>query len=90
MPILNLLCSRFLINIPVEEKCDPVKLCYHIELAHWFYLDFMRSEETSLPACSFKEFIATGVCMCPCVCVCVCVCVWCVCVCVCVCVHVCA
>jgi mRNA-decapping enzyme subunit 2 len=57
--VLNDLCSRFLLNIPEEEKNDPIKLCYHIELAHWFYLDLTRNEEPTLPACSFKEFIAT-------------------------------
>ena len=65
--------SRFLINIPDEDKDDPVKLCSHVELAYWFYLDLQRPEDPSLPACSMKEFMATSILVCmPCV-VCVCV-----------------
>ena len=64
LPPLSLppsLPSRFLINIPDEDKDDPVKLCSHIELAHWFYLDLQRPEDPSLPACSLKEFMATSI-----------------------------
>lgn len=57
--VLNDLASRFLINIPDEDKDDPVKLCSHVELAYWFYLDLQRPEDPSLPACSMKEFMAT-------------------------------
>ena len=53
-------CSRFLINIPDEDKDDTMRLCTHIELAHWFYLDFLRQEHPFLPACSLKEFMATS------------------------------
>ena len=63
IPPTSLHCprSRFLINIPDEDKDDPVKLCTHIELAHWFYLDLQRPEDPSLPACSMKEFMATSI-----------------------------
>lgn len=53
-------CSRFLINIPDEDKDDAMRLCAHIELAHWFYLDFLRQDQPTLPACSLKEFMATS------------------------------
>jgi mRNA-decapping enzyme subunit 2 len=57
--VLNDLATRFLINIPDEDKDDPLKLCSHIEVAHWFYLDLIRPEDPALPGCSMKEFMAT-------------------------------
>ncbi len=56
-----LVCSRFLINISEEDRKDVFKLCSQVELAHWFYLDLVRPEDHSLPACSFKEFMATSI-----------------------------
>lgn len=53
--------SRFLINIPEEDKDDPVKLVSHVETAYWFYLDLQRPEDPSLPACSMKEFMAARI-----------------------------
>lgn len=50
------LCSRFLLNIPSTEKADMVRLCFQIELAHWFYLDFYRPDNQDLPDCRFREF----------------------------------
>lgn len=38
--ILDDLASRFIINVPVEERSDLIRICFQIELAHWFYLDF--------------------------------------------------
>lgn len=58
---LTLRCSRFLINLPDDEKKDPVKLFTHLELAHWFYLDLLRPEDHTLPACNFKEFITANI-----------------------------
>ena len=72
-----LFCSRFLINLPEDEKKDPVKLLTHLELAHWFYLDLLRPEDHSLPACNFKEFIAANI-------LCIIICLhWCIRLCVC-------
>lgn len=53
---LDDLCSRFLLNIPATEKHDMIRLCFQIELAHWFYLDFYRQEQPSLPDCKVREF----------------------------------
>ena len=66
-----------------------MKLCFHVELAYWFYLDLQRPEDSSLPACSMKEFMATSIlevqyhnvglhCMCVCMSLCVYVTVGCV------------
>ena len=57
-PLLNDLCSRFLINIPHNEKNDMVRICFQIELAHWYYIDFCRRENPDLPACGMKSFIS--------------------------------
>lgn len=56
--VLQDLCSRFLINIPDNEKNDMVRICFQIELAHWYYIDFCRQDDPDLPACGMKAFIA--------------------------------
>lgn len=30
---------RFLYNIPENEKSDYIRVCFHLEQAHWFYID---------------------------------------------------
>lgn len=54
--ILDDLSSRFIINIPEGERTDPIRLFFQIELAHWFYLDFHRTENPKLRQCGMKEF----------------------------------
>ncbi|CAN7984768.1 unnamed protein product [Ixodes hexagonus] len=54
--MLDDLASRFIINIPEEERRDPIRLCFQIELAFWFYLDFYCPEDSTLRPCSMKEF----------------------------------
>lgn len=58
--ILDDLSSRFIINTPEFERTDFVRLCFQIELAHWFYLDFYcTSDEKSgraLIPCGIKQF----------------------------------
>lgn len=45
--------------MPEEERKDLVRLCFQIELAHWFYIDFYCSEENSTrKQVNFKEFSA--------------------------------
>jgi mRNA-decapping enzyme subunit 2 len=56
-----LFCSRFIINVPVEERKDLVRICFQIELAHWYYLDFYCADdkaENKLKPCGMKEFTA--------------------------------
>lgn len=55
--LLNDLSSRFIINVPEEERGDLIRVCFQIELAHWFYLDFYCEEDAKLPKCSLKDFI---------------------------------
>ncbi|XP_078689771.1 m7GpppN-mRNA hydrolase-like isoform X2 [Branchiostoma floridae x Branchiostoma belcheri] len=54
--VLDDLCSRFIINIPSEERDDLIRVCFQIELAHWFYLDFFRQERPELPSCGMRDF----------------------------------
>jgi len=54
--ILDDLSSRFIINVPEEERKDVIRICFQIELAHWFYLDFYCPENTMLKPCGIREF----------------------------------
>jgi len=56
--VLNDLCSRFIINVPEEERKDLIRILFQVELAHWFYLDFYCTEAypTRLRPCGMKEF----------------------------------
>ncbi|XP_014300908.1 m7GpppN-mRNA hydrolase [Microplitis demolitor] len=57
LDILDDLSSRFIINVPEDERKDLVRICFQIELAHWFYLDFYCADEMSkLKSCNMKEF----------------------------------
>ncbi|ELU02605.1 hypothetical protein CAPTEDRAFT_229101 [Capitella teleta] len=49
------LCSRFVINIPEEERQDLIRIFFQIELAHWFYLDFYCQERDELKPSLFKN-----------------------------------
>ena len=54
--IMDDLCSRFLLNIPTTEKDDMIRLMFQVELAHWFYIDFHRVEDPSLPEMRLPQF----------------------------------
>lgn len=57
--ILDDLCSRFIINLPPEDRSNLVRICFQIELAHWFYLDYYCTDEsTRLNPCGIREFAA--------------------------------
>lgn len=32
------------------------RVCFQVELAHWFYEDFSRAKDTTLPKLSMEEF----------------------------------
>lgn len=56
--ILDDLASRFIINIPDADRSNFVRVCFQIELAHWFYLDFYCTGDdnnASVP-CGIKQF----------------------------------
>ncbi|XP_053677220.1 m7GpppN-mRNA hydrolase [Anopheles nili] len=52
--ILDDLASRFIINVPVQERENLIRICFQMELAHWFYLDFYCSEHKQ--KCGIKQF----------------------------------
>ncbi|XP_058834920.1 m7GpppN-mRNA hydrolase [Topomyia yanbarensis] len=52
--ILDDLGSRFIINVPIEERENLIRICFQIELAHWFYLDFYCSVQKQ--KCGIKQF----------------------------------
>lgn len=57
--ILDDLCSRFIINLPPEDRGNLVRICFQIELAHWFYLDYYVTDESNrLNPCGIREFAA--------------------------------
>ena len=46
LEILDDLGSRFIINVPEEERKDLIRICFQIELAHWFYVDeYVKGDE---------------------------------------------
>uniref|UniRef100_A0A3Q1CUB8 m7GpppN-mRNA hydrolase n=1 Tax=Amphiprion ocellaris TaxID=80972 RepID=A0A3Q1CUB8_AMPOC len=49
-------CSRFILHIPSEERDNAIRLCFQIELAHWFYLDFCMQNTPGAPHCGIRDF----------------------------------
>jgi len=41
--------SRFIINVPEVERQNLIRICFQIELAHWFYIDFYCDEHNLKP-----------------------------------------
>ena len=56
--ILDELAARFLINVPEEEKHDLVRICFQLELCHWFYIDFYVPNNPELEEGTIQEFAA--------------------------------
>ncbi|CAH2296215.1 m7 -mRNA hydrolase [Pelobates cultripes] len=54
--VLDDLCSRFILHIPSEERDNAIRVCFQIELAHWFYLDFWMQNFPGLPQCGIRDF----------------------------------
>lgn len=42
--------------MPEEELSSVERICFQIEQAHWFYEDFVRASNASLPSFSLKNF----------------------------------
>lgn len=49
---------RFIVNLPSEEYESFERLFFAVESAHWFYEDFYRPSQPSLPKLSLKQFAA--------------------------------
>ena len=54
--VLDDLASRFILNMPAEEKDDPIRICFQIEIAFWFYIDFFCENLAHLPRLKLKKF----------------------------------
>ena len=47
---------RFIINLPREELESVERICFQIEEAQWFYEDFIRPLDPTLPSMNLKTF----------------------------------
>jgi len=57
--ILDELAARFIIPMREEERRDLVRVCFLIEQAHWFYIDFyVNDPKYKLAQSNMKEFAA--------------------------------
>lgn len=54
--VLDDLCSRFIINIPLERRDDLVQILFAVESAHWFYIDVYCEDDHELNPCNIKDF----------------------------------
>eukprot|EP01134_Creolimax_fragrantissima_P005457 CFRG5457T1 len=54
--VLDDLCSRFILNMPEDELVSFDRLFFQVEQAHWFYLDFYRENDNTLPTLNLKNF----------------------------------
>jgi hypothetical protein len=53
---LFIFSSRFIINIPPEQRTDLVRILFAVELAHWFYIDYHYEDDNDLHMCTIKDF----------------------------------
>ena len=56
-PGLDDLHVRFIINLPHEDLLDMNRLSFMMEEAHWYYEDFIRALNPSLPTYNLKGWI---------------------------------
>jgi mRNA-decapping enzyme subunit 2 len=54
--LLFYLRSRFIINIPSEQRFDLVRIFFAVELAHWFYIDFYCEDDIDPFKSHIKDF----------------------------------
>lgn len=54
--VLEDLSSRFIVNLPKEELQSIQRICFQVEQAHWFYEDFLRPMNASLPSLNLRRF----------------------------------
>ncbi|SPO22744.1 related to decapping enzyme [Ustilago trichophora] len=50
------LSSRFIVNLPSDELSSIERICFQVEQAHWFYEDFLRPLNSSLPSLGLRRF----------------------------------
>lgn len=55
--VIDDLIIRFIMNCPDEVFESFDRLFFQIEEAHWFYEDFYREQNKTLPSLNFKQFV---------------------------------
>eukprot|EP01128_Nolandella_sp_AFSM9_P011109 TRINITY_DN7821_c0_g1_i1.p1 TRINITY_DN7821_c0_g1~~TRINITY_DN7821_c0_g1_i1.p1 ORF type:complete len:563 (+),score=133.20 TRINITY_DN7821_c0_g1_i1:74-1690(+) len=63
--ILDDLLSRFVLNVPPEELSSFNRVLFQMELAHWFYIDYYREADPTLPKYPIRAFITALFHRCP-------------------------
>ena len=53
---LDDLCVRFIINLPEEDLSSVARICFQVEEAQWFYEDFIRPLDPTLPSMTLRTF----------------------------------
>ncbi|CAJ2645488.1 unnamed protein product [Trifolium pratense] len=53
---LDDLCVRFLMNGPKEDLETAERICFRVEEAQWYYEDFIRPQDPTLPSMTLKCF----------------------------------
>ena len=54
--IFDDISARFILNLPEEDLSSYERLGFQVEQAYWFYLDFYRDSDTSLPKYKLMTF----------------------------------
>lgn len=53
---LDDLCVRFIINLAQDDLSSVERICFAVEEAQWYYEDFIRPLDPSLPSMSLRNF----------------------------------
>jgi mRNA-decapping enzyme subunit 2 len=53
---LDDLCVRFIINLPEDDLSSVHRICFQVEEAQWYYEDFIRPLDPTLPSMSLRSF----------------------------------
>lgn len=59
------LLVRFIINVPAEDSSSVERELFHFEEASWFYTDFIRIMNPTLPSLKIKSFANHIIQLCP-------------------------
>ncbi|KAH7342711.1 hypothetical protein BKA65DRAFT_457848 [Rhexocercosporidium sp. MPI-PUGE-AT-0058] len=53
---LDDLCARFILNLPLADLGSIERICFQVEEAQWFYEDFIRPLDPTLPSMNLRVF----------------------------------
>ncbi|KAL3423334.1 hypothetical protein PVAG01_05081 [Phlyctema vagabunda] len=62
---LDDLCARFIVNLPETDLLSVERICFHVEEAQWYYEDFIRPLDATLPPMSLRTFCVKIFAHCP-------------------------